>query len=107
MHVDTDLYEKDGPIDDPNNLLRWEKYHTISINCFIQHLPGDERFQLITDKLVYFYVFEENEDGSEPDYIPKLESVMLNFMQCTNLLVETSQNLAISFKNGQPNFEII
>jgi hypothetical protein len=105
-HQATKEYARDGPIDQPNNVLRWVKYHTIDITGFIFHFQGDERFQLITDKLVYFYIFDEAEDGVEPNFIPRLEATMFNFMTCTTFMVDIQEKFSITYKSGQPNFNI-
>ena len=44
-----------GALDSPHVELEWVKYHSIDINGFIYYRVGDSKFQLITDKLVYFY----------------------------------------------------
>ena len=36
-HQATKEFASDGPIDQPNNVLRWVKYHTIDITGFIFH----------------------------------------------------------------------
>ena len=79
--------------------LEWVKYHTIDINGFIYYRQGDERFQLITDKLVYFYTFEEGENG-EMDLIPKLENIMSNFMACTEFMVDSESKYIVTYKSG-------
>jgi len=84
--------------------LEWVKYHDIDIIGFIYYRLGDDRFQLITDKLIYFYKFE-NDEG-EFSETPKIETVMLNFMASTSLMLDNDSKFSISYKSGQPNLNI-
>ena len=85
--------------------LEWVKYHTIDIIGFIYFRQGDDKFQLITDKLVYFYSFEEGPNG-EINPIPKLDNIMYNFMACTTFMVDGENKLVVTYKSGQPNLQI-
>jgi len=73
--------------------------------AFIYYRQGDHRFQLITDKLVYFYVFEDGPNGEFND-IPVLEGIMYNFMTCTSLMVDNDSKYSVTYKSGQPNMSI-
>ena len=38
--------------------LRWQKYHMLDIQGFIEFSKGSNRFQVITDKLIFYYIFD-------------------------------------------------
>ena len=66
-------------------------------------MKGSDHVQIVTDTLVYFYKFEEENEVS-PTWIPKLESTMNNFMGCISLIVDNKDKICVTYKSGQPNF---
>ena len=78
--------------------LEWVKYHDIDIVGFIYYRQGDTKFQLITDKLIYIFKFE-NDKGDFTE-VPILQSVMVNFMACTSLMLDNDSKFCVAYKSG-------
>jgi len=62
-------------------------------------MKGSDHVQIVTDTLVYFYKFEEENEVS-PTWIPKLESTMNNFMGCISLIVDNKDKICVTYKSG-------
>lgn len=79
------------------------KYQTLDIQGFISCNPCSKKFEIVTNKLIYFYCFEEEDQC----YIPKLESIMFNFFECSDIMVDANSTFCITYKSNEPNFRII
>ena len=55
---------------------QWENYHTLDKMGNIFFIPGNIRFQVTTSTHIYFYLIDFE------SYLPTLENVMFNFMNC-------------------------
>lgn len=76
--------------------FKWKCYEKLDIQGFIYNIPDSNAIHIITDTLIYFYRLENMENktnskshtyGDDPheSFMPRLESVMYNFMQATSL----------------------
>lgn len=63
------------------NELVTQQYHKLSIQGFIVQTKGSHKFNIITDRLIYFYKF----DPEDKTFMPQLESTMFNFMVCNKM----------------------
>jgi hypothetical protein len=66
----------------------------------IYFIKGNVRIQIVTDEKIYFYMIDKE------TFIPTLENVMYNFMQCSQLMFGTRVRYGISYKTNQPGFQI-
>ena len=55
----------------------WVIYHTLDANGFIYYIKGNTRIQITTDTHIYFYIMDKE------TFMPELENVMNNFMNCS------------------------
>ena len=55
----------------------WVNYHTIDSCGFVYWIKGNKRIQVTTNEKIYFYLIDPI------TYMPELENVMFNFMNCT------------------------
>lgn len=63
-------------------------------------IKGNVRFQITTDEKIYFYLIDKE------TLLPKLENVMFNFMNCSQMMFGSLVRYCITFKTNQPNFSI-
>ena len=55
----------------------WKCYCTLEHRGFIYFIKGNKRIQITTDKKIYVYLIDPE------TFMPKLENVINNFMNCT------------------------
>ena len=60
----------------------------------------DQRFQITTDKLIYFYYIDEK------TLKPELENCLYNFMGCSQMMFGPRLKYCITYKTGQTGFNI-
>jgi hypothetical protein len=72
--------------DEVDKEIRWKRFHFDIIRGQIFHIEGTDDFQLVTEKLIYFYKFPENED--QEVIKPDIDMVMYNFMKCNELMID-------------------
>lgn len=58
----------------------WINYFTIEMGGNIFFIKGNNRIQIVTDDKIYFYKVDSE------SYMPELENVMSNFMDCSNMM---------------------
>lgn len=58
------------------------------------------RIQVTTDELIYFYLIDKETCR------PKLENVMFNFMNCSQMMFGSKVRFSVTFKQSEPNFNI-
>jgi len=68
----------------------------------VQGTEGSNKFQLVTDDLIYYYQFDLDDDT----FIPALKNVMFNYMQCSSIVMDKNSKLSISYKNSQEDITI-
>jgi len=80
---------------------KWVEYHRFdNTRGNIYFIKGNKRIQVTTDELVYFYLIDPE------TYMPTLENVMYNFMQCSQMMFGSRVRYGITFKTNQPGFNI-
>lgn len=75
-------------------------YHQLEHRGFIYFIKGNQRMQITTDKIIYFYKIDE------VTLIPHLENCMYNFMGCSQMMFGTRQLYSLTYKSGQSGFNI-
>jgi len=74
-------------------------YHKIpKVRGTIYFIKGNIRFQITTDEKIFFYLINKE------NFMPILENVMYNFMQCSKMLFGRLVRNCITFKTNQPGF---
>lgn len=72
----------------------WTLYDTISLRGFIFYMKGNDRIQITTDKLVYFYGIDQE------TFEPTLSNVMFNFMNCNQMMFGSDVKYGITYKTN-------
>ena len=81
--------------------LKWIEYHKIDdMRGTIYFIKGNIRIQITTESKVYFYIINKK------TFMPELENVMMNFMNCSSLLFGARVRFGIAFKVSEPDFTI-
>lgn len=79
----------------------WTKFHTIdNIRGTIFFTRGNIRIQITTEKKIYFYLIDKE------TFMPELENVMYNFIECSSLMVGSKVKYAVAYKTSQQDYEI-
>jgi hypothetical protein len=63
-------------------------------------VKGNCRIQIVTDEKIYFYKI----DGET--FLPELENVMNNFMDCSSMMFGMDSSFCITYKTNERSFEI-
>jgi len=87
-------------IDEFTKEKTWHNYHTIEQRGFIYFIKGNKRIQLTTDQKVYFYLIDPK------TFMPVIENVMNNFMNCTQMMFGSKVRYCITYKTNQKSFDI-
>jgi hypothetical protein len=66
----------------------------------IYFIKGNIRIQIVTDDLIYFYLIDKK------TFMPRLENVMYNSMQCSQMMFGARVRFGITYKANQPGFQI-
>lgn len=66
----------------------------------IYFIKGNVRIQIVTDEHIYFYLIDKK------TFEPKLENVMYNSMQCSQMMFGSRVRYGITYKANQSNFQI-
>ena len=66
----------------------------------IYFIRGNIRIQIITDEKIYFFIIDKE------TLMPKLENVMYNFMQCSQMMFGPKVRYSITYKMNEPGFTI-
>jgi hypothetical protein len=81
---------------DPETGL-WKQYHRFdNMRGQIYFIRGNIRIQVVTDEKVYFYMIDTK------TFIPTLENVMYNYMQCSMMMFGARVRFGITYKSNQP-----
>jgi hypothetical protein len=78
----------------------WNNYHTIYNRGFIYFIKGNKRIQITTDQNIYFYLIDPI------TFMPTLENVMFNFMNCTQMMFGSKVKYGITYKTNSSSFDI-
>ena len=81
-------------VDEENGDRNWTLYNTISLRGFIYYIKGNDRIQITTDKLVYFYGIDQE------TFEPTLSNVMFNFMNCNQMMFGSDVKYGITYKTN-------
>ena len=85
---------------DPETGL-WKQYKAFeNMRGQIYFIRGNVRIQVTTDEKIYFYIIDR--ETCEP----RLENVMYNFMQCSQMMFGKRVRYGITYKNDQSGFQI-
>ena len=107
----------------------WKQYHKFeNMRGQIYFIRGNIRIQVVTDEKIYFYMIDKvtekrkqskkerketmmksslvDSDVEVITFMPNLENVMYNFMNCSQLMFGTRVRYGISYKANQPGFQI-
>lgn len=79
---------------------KWVQYHEEDIRGLIYYTKGNIRFQITTDDKIFFFKMDEK------TLMPSLENVMINFMNCNQMLYGKKVQYCITYKTNQRNFDI-
>ena len=78
----------------------WKLYYTVPSRGFISFIRGNVRMQLITEEIIYFFLLDKE------TLLPKLENVMLNYMNCQQMIYGPKVRYCISYKASERYFNI-
>jgi hypothetical protein len=82
------------------NVTSWQPYHTINVRGFVYFIKGNIRIQVTTDENIYFYLIDKK------TFMPKLENVMMNYMNCNQMLFGSKVKYGISYKLNERSFNL-
>ena len=71
---------------------KWVQYHDIKVRGFIYFIKGNIRIQITTDEMIYFYMINNE------TFLPELENVMYNFMDCNQMMFGSKRRYGVSYK---------
>ena len=73
----------------------WKQFTQLeNIRGQIYFIKGNVRIQVTTDEKVYFYLIDKE------TFMPNLENVMYNFMQCSQTMFGTRVRFGITYKTN-------
>ena len=73
----------------------WCQYHKIdNMRGTIFFIRGNIRIQITTERKIYFYLINKT------TFMPELENVMFNFINCSSLMFGSRVRYGIAFKTG-------
>lgn len=78
----------------------WEKYYHLKHRGFIYHVKPNLRFQITTEKQIYFYTIDSR------TLEPRLENVMNNFMQCNHMCIGRLNKFCVTYRINEKKFSI-
>ena len=58
------------------------------------------RIQITTDEKIFFYLIDKE------TLLPKLENVMFNFMNCSQMMFGSKVRFSVTFKQNEPTFNV-
>ena len=80
---------------------KWDQYYEFpDLRGQIYFIKGNIRIQVTTSEKIYFYIIDKE------TFLPKLENVMYNFMQCSQMMFGARVRYGITYKHDQPGFQI-
>lgn len=87
-------------IKDEDGKRYWKQYHSLEVRGFIYYIKGNIRIQVTTDEKIYFYLINKE------TFMPILENVMFNFMNCNQMMFGSKVRYAVTYKTNQRSFDI-
>ena len=63
-------------------------------------IKGNKRIQVTTDHEIYFYLIDP------VTFVPELENMMYNFMNCTQMMFGSKVKYCVTFKTNEKSFDI-
>jgi hypothetical protein len=66
----------------------------------IYFIKGNKRIQITNDKKIYFYLIDPK------TLMPKLENIMNNFMNCSQMMFGSKVRYCITYKTNQKSFDV-
>lgn len=87
--------------DDKTDKYYWTLYHKLQHKGLLYFIKGNIRINITTDEKIFFYLVEEHND-----YVPVLENVMYNHMQCSSLIFGSRVRYGIAYKTNTRGFDI-
>ena len=75
-------------------------YHTIEEGGNIFFIKGNKRIQVVTDTKIFFYLIDFE------TWLPTLENVMNNFMNCSIMMFGPKVKYGITYKTNQRSFRV-
>ena len=81
-------------------MWRWIKYFELNIRGQIYFIKGNERIQITSNHLVYFYLIDKQ------TLIPVLENVMYNYMECSQMMIGAAKRFSVTYTSNQRQFDI-
>lgn len=82
------------------NKNNWELYHQLKLRGFIYFTKGNDRIQITTDELVYFYTIDKE------TFDPALENCLYNYMSCDQMMFNPGLNYGVTYKSNEESFSI-
>ena len=80
---------------------QWTQYYKIpKVRGQIYYIKGNFRIQITTDEKIYFILIDKE------TFMPKLENVMGNFMECSQMMFGSKVRFAVSFKQNERDFNV-
>jgi len=67
---------------------------------FVYFIKGNKRIQVTTPENIYFYIINPE------TFLPELENVMFNYMNCTQMMFGSKVKYCITYKSNQKSFDI-
>ena len=87
-------------IDEFTQDREWVIYHTLDANGFLYYIKGNSRIQITTDTHIYFYIIDKE------TFMPELENVMQNFMNCSQMMFGSKVKYGITYKTNNKSIDI-
>ena len=87
-------------LNDVTGEREWKQYNSISARGSIYYIKGNVRIQITTDEKIFFYFIDEE------TLEPKLDNVMFNYMNCSQMMFGSRVKYGITYKINQRSFII-
>ena len=87
-------------IDEFTQDREWVIYNTLDANGFLYYIKGNSRIQITTDTHIYFYIIDKE------TFMPELENVMQNFMNCSQMMFGSKVKYGITYKTNNKSIDI-
>jgi hypothetical protein len=78
----------------------WQLYHQLKLRGFIYFMKGNDRIQITTDELVYFYLIDME------TFEPALENCLYNYMECNQMMFGPELKYGVTYKSNECSFQI-
>ena len=78
----------------------WKLYKTLNHRGFVFYIKGNIRIQVTTNEKIFFYMIDMK------TFMPTLENVMGNYMNCNQMMFGSKVRYCITFKTNEKSFEV-